>query len=246
MKMILPGFAAAATLFASALLGQNVPGKAEFEVASVKPADGATFGSSIHIRPSRWEARNLTLAKLIKTAFHLNDDQLVGGSGWIDTAAWDINAKFPDLISSSRLPEMLQSLLGDRFHLAYHRETKTLPVYILSVAKAGSKLKEVTGPGEMGFGSKLIRGKVTMGDITEVLSNMLHRQVIDQTELKGLYEVNLEFAPVDPNPSAEAAATETLPSIFTALEQQLGLTLKSSKGPVEVLVVESAEKPSAN
>jgi len=87
---------------------------------------------------------------------------------------------------------------------------------------------------------------VTMGDITEVLSNMLHRQVIDQTELKGLYEVNLEFAPVDPNPSAEAAATETLPSIFTALEQQLGLTLKSSKGPVEVLVVESAEKPSAN
>ncbi len=85
-----------------------------------------------------------------------------------------------------------------------------------------------------------------MGELAAQLSSYFGRQVLDRTELTGRYEIDLKFAPVNPNPSLETAENETLPSIFRALQEQLGLRLESGKGPVEVLVIDRAERASEN
>jgi uncharacterized protein (TIGR03435 family) len=123
-----------------------------------------------------------------------------------------------------------------------------LPVYELVVAKSGSRLKDA-GSNEGGMSAYPNRIKYTAGTMTDLaaqLTSYLQRQVLDKTDLKGRYDIDLRFAPVDPNPSPEAAAQETQASIFTAIEQQLGLQLKAAKGPVEVLVVDSAAKATGN
>lgn len=137
---------------------------------------------------------------------------------------------------------MMQAMLADRFRLAIHRETRTLPVYALIVGKSGIKLHEGDGRGGMSAGPRLIRyGSGTMGELAGQLSGYLGRQVIDRTSLTGQYAIDLSFASVDPG----AAAGDAGPSIFQAL-QEAGLKLESTRGPVETLVIDHAEKPTSN
>jgi uncharacterized protein (TIGR03435 family) len=143
---------------------------------------------------------------------------------------------------------MLQAMLADRFQLVYHRETRTLPVYFLEVAKGGAKLKKATAAGHsMSAGPRMIKySGATMQTLASQLTSYFGRKVLDQTQLEGEYEIDLSFAPINASPSVESAQTETLPSIFSALEEQLGLRLRSGNGPVEVVVIDKAEKPSEN
>lgn len=252
MRKSAGAFFAAVTLFTLAISGQQVPDKIEFEVASIKPADLAlSSNGGAHTSKAslgRIEARNLYLTNLITWAFRLNNNQVVGGPGWMGTAGWDIDAKLPAGASLTQVPEMMQALLAERFHLVYRRETRTLPVYELVVGKNGLKLKETTST-ENSMSSSPTRIRYTAGmmsDLAAQLTSYLQRQVIDKTELKGRYDMDCSFAPVDPDASLETAAKETRPSIFTALEQQLGLHLNTTKGPVDVLVVDSAEKAIGN
>ena len=253
MKTILSCFAAA-TLFAqppSAPAGPSA-GRIEFEVASIKPANPAlSQGGVAHAArqlPGGFEARNLYLKNLIMSAYRLNEDQLIGGPGWMNSAGWDIDAKFPVGAGRAQIPEMMQALLAERFHLVCHRETRILPVYNLVVARGGSKLKESAEPyGSMSAGPRMIKYTAgTMDDLVRQLSSYMERQVLDHTGLQGRYDIQLSFAPVDPEPSVDAAAQETGASIFTAIQEQLGLRLEEAKGPVEVLVIDSVEKPSEN
>jgi uncharacterized protein (TIGR03435 family) len=122
------------TIFAVVLPGQQVPSNIGFEVASVKPADLSLSGNggshSSRTTPGRIEARNLYLRNLVTWAFRLNSNQVVGGPAWMGTAGWDIDAKLPAGATMSQVPEMMQGLLAERFHLVYHRdhrETRTLP-----------------------------------------------------------------------------------------------------------------------
>lgn len=252
MRTSASAFATAVTIFTVVLSGQEVPNKLEFEVASVKPADLALSSNggshSSKASPGRIETRNLYLKNLITWAFRLNNNQVVGGPAWMGTAGWDIDAKLPVGATMSQVPEMMKGLLAERFHLVYHRETRILPVYELIVAKNGSKLNE-TASTESSMSSSPTRIRYlagTMSDLIAQLTSYLQRQVIDKTELKGRYDMDLRFAPVDPNSPVEAATQETRPSIFSALEQQLGLQLKATKGPVEVLVVDSVDKATGN
>jgi uncharacterized protein (TIGR03435 family) len=246
MKMTLVLF----LLAASGALAQSEP--LAFEVASVKPADPALSNNggshSTRASPGRIEVRNLYLTNLITWAFRLNSNQVVGGPGWMGTAGWDIDAKLPAGASPTRVPEMMQILLAERFHLVYHRETRTLPLYELVVAKNGFKLREaISTENSMSCSPTRIRYKAgMMSDLAAQLTSYLQRQVVDKTELKGRYDMDFSFAPVDLDPSLETASKETRPSIFTALEQQLGLHLNATKGPVEVLVVDGAEKATGN
>jgi uncharacterized protein (TIGR03435 family) len=230
-----------------ALVAQQQPVNVEFEVVSIKPADPVSPAHMAHQTPGGFRGRNLRLFELIMSAWHLNRDQLIGGPSWLETAGWDIDARFPEGASPTQAPQMMQAMLADRFRLVAHRETRTLPVYVLTVAKGGVKLHQGDGRGGMSAGPRLIRyGAGTMGELAGQLASYLGRNVIDRTGITGQYAINLSFAPVDPGAPVGDAAQDFAPSIFQALQDKAGLNLESTKGPVEVLVIDHAEKPRLN
>ena len=193
-------------------------------------------------------ATNVTLKTLIQSAYGVKDFQITGGPRWLDGDAYDVSARADAAgqLSNDDLKPMLQALLADRFRLKVHRETKEVSLYSLVVAKTGSKLREHTGPGGPSGGTLRDSGKVTMNAVkvpiamlAENLGRVLGRTVVDNTGLTALYDFRLEWA-------QDQTADATGPSLFTALQEQLGLKLESTRGPVEVIVIDSAEKASEN
>ena len=223
--------------------------KAEFEVASVKPTATQDGSLSVHFPPGgRFSIRNLTLKQLLQTAYAVQAYQISGGPGWITSAGFDIEARAGagtvDLPREQVL-RMVQTLLTDRFQLSLHRETRQLPVYALIVGKTGSRLQPAdtdVGPPQTRMGQMLVR-KMSMTHLANILALALQRPVKDETGLKGEFAFALEWTPglsdTDDRPSPR-------PSLFTAVQEQLGLKLESVKGPIEVLVIDRAEKPSGN
>ncbi len=137
---------------------------------------------------------------------------------------------------------MLQTLLAERFKLTIHRETKEIPIYALVAAKNGPRLQEAKDKdkiGSMSIGRGMLRGQTTLADLARYLSSSADRPVMDRTGLTAGFEINLQWSP-DTSPEASG------PSLFTAVQEQLGLKLESSKGPVELLVIDHAERPSGN
>lgn len=221
--------------------------RAQFDVVSVKPGDPSSHGQMVNTpHPGLYQARNLTLLSLVLGAYRIDQTQLIGGPNWLTSAGWDIEARFPASTTDEQRREMMQSLLAERFGLVVHRETRTLPIYKLVVAKGGAKLAEVSEEnGGMSAGPRMIRyAAATMAELASQLSSYLGHQVFDATELKGHYKVDLKFAPVDTGAAADAP--ESGATIFTALQEQLGLKVDSTRGPVEVLVIDKAEKPQEN
>jgi uncharacterized protein (TIGR03435 family) len=237
----------------------------QFEVASIKLATEGAGGSLTQPFPGgRLRVRNQSVRALIRTAYRVQDYQIFWGPGWIDSNRYDIEAKGagnPPLLQV--VGPMLQSLLEDRFKLRVHHETKELSIYALVVAKSGLQLrpskegsctpydpgyipppgqKRPTTCGTLAIGKNTLEATmIGMKELTESLSYILGRTVIDRTGFTKRFDVHLEFAP------GEAPPTEVVgPSLFTALQQQLGLKLESTKGPVDVLVIDEVEKPSAN
>jgi len=158
---------------------------------------------------------------------------------------------------------MLQSLLLDRFKLTFHRETKDLAVYALVTGKNGPKLHASETAGEMKRQFRIGRGQInlegaTMAGLADALSNLVGRNVLDRTGISGNYDIKLEWTPDESEPSmfkgppadgagAGAPAPDASgPSVFTAIQEQLGLKLEAQKGPVEVMVIEHIEKASEN
>jgi bla regulator protein BlaR1 len=244
-----------------------------FEVATIKPSKDLKFspGVNIQLSPARFAAHS-SLKGLIKFAYQVkSDDQIVGGPGWMSSESFDIQAKaseteieafnklpFPKNIEEIKL--LIQSLLADRFQLKVSFRTEDLPVYALVVTKDGPKLKEVEPspfppPGTSAPpGSHVPRlGKSAPNQTTAIAMPMRevadwlsrfdevgNRVVVDETGLKGNYDWVLNG--VSPASSNDPSVT----SIFTALQEQLGLKLVSQKAPVEVLVIDHVERPSEN
>jgi uncharacterized protein (TIGR03435 family) len=184
-------------------------------------------------------------------AYQVMPVQVSGGPDWVGSAGFDIEAK-PAGSSPDRkqFRQMIQTLLADRFQLKFHMETKQLPIYELVVVKRGAKLTEDKSE-SLEVGMRNLRGelqgdKATMPMLAGSLTRVLQRQVVDQTGLKGAYSFRLRFLPDQVRRDDREAPDSDGASIFTALQEQLGLSLKASRGPVEVLVIDSAEKPSAN
>lgn len=220
----------------------------EFEAVSIKPADSAAPGRMAQATPGGFRGRNLRLFELVMNAWQLNRDQIVGGPGWMETAGFDIDGRFPAGAGPQMLPAMMQAMLTDRFRLVTHREARMLPMYALTVAKGGLKLREGDEVGGMSAGTTMIRYNAgTMGELAGQLSGYVGRHVVDQTGLAGKYAIRLSFAPVElVSEGPGEARQDVLPSIFQALQEQAGLKMDSVKGPVEVLVIDRAEKPTEN
>jgi uncharacterized protein (TIGR03435 family) len=178
---------------------------------------------------------------------------------WMETATFDIVATVPPGATREQANLMLQNLLADRFQLKVHRSTRELPVYALVVARNGPKLKaSVDDPnaprprGTMWSGGRkrFEFNRQTMAGFAGTLQNDVDRPVIDRTGLEGTYDIRLEFAEIKstlPIGAGPVAPDPQAPELFTALTEQLGLRLESRRGPVEVLVVDSAlRQPTEN
>jgi uncharacterized protein (TIGR03435 family) len=251
-----------------------------FDVISIKPNKSDSEMIRVMYKPDGYSATNISLKMLILGAYGLKEDQLSGLPSWADSTRYDIDAKVaaPDLAELQKLKNdqrrlLLLPLLADRFKLTVHDETKILPIYELVIAKNGSKLKEATpgdtyangvkGPDGVGRGGmmsmrpgQLTAQAVPVTSLVNILSQQLHRTVVDKTGLTGKYDISLQWAQDDTsNPmfkgtdgsqSADPPPDASGPSIFTAIQEQLGLRLQSSRGPVQVVVIDHIEMPSEN
>lgn len=252
----------------SVLLALLVPWIAQtqpqsFEVASIKPNGSGDNRIMIRVLPGgRFTATGVTAKQLISQAYNLREFQISGGPGWIYSDRFDINAKaegLPERMAPDQLRPLLRSLLEERFSLKTHTENKDMPIYALMVGKSGPKLKANEGSEapmiRLGRG-QIDSKKTSMSMLAQHLAMQLGRKVVDKTDLPGEYDILLEWTPEPgqgsgpftgpPSPDALPAADSLGPTLFTALQEQLGLRLESQKGPVEVLVIDGVEKPSEN
>jgi uncharacterized protein (TIGR03435 family) len=224
----------------------------EFEVATIKPAPPQTEGRtstrmSSNTDTGRLTYSNVNLKEVIGKAYKVQQYQ-INGPDWFEIDRFDVVARFPSHSTAEEVSLMLQALLADRFKLTLHRETRELPVYSLTVVKNGPKFKTTeTATGITNNSNRTHRhvvAKVSMASFAEFLTSEAGRPVLDKTGLVGSYEMTLDWTP----DSAPAGSDATIfPSLFTALQEQLGLKLGSTRGPVETLVVDHvARKPTEN
>lgn len=248
----------------SALLqaAEPTPSSITFDAVSVKRNKTETAGFQIS-SPRDGDTiaiTNMSPHMMVGLAFDFPlHDEIYGLPGWTDRETYDLVAKVADkdLAAFHKLSPMnrnplLQQVLVSRFHLQYHYDTKVLPAYALVVAKAGAKLVATSGstaPGPGAFHARHgeITGEaVTMPELARVLSQQIGRPIADQTGLKGSYTFKLNWSPEMGPDSTTAPSADTGPSLFTAVQEQLGLRLESAKVPVRVLVVDHIDRPDLN
>lgn len=249
----LPAFSVFAVAQAAAPPRQNSPApKFSYDVVTVKPDDSS---NGYWRNTDDGISTSGPLVGAISSAFGVfMEGQIVGLPAWVYSDHFAIQAKMdPDTAATLlKLPPieqwqqrtlMLQALLADRFALKFHRTTKELPVYELRIAKGGIRMKESaseTGGHALYWSGKVEAHSVSIASFAMNLESRVGRVVVDKTGLEGNYDFTLEWAPDG------ADASDTRPSIFTALEEQLGLKLVPAKGPVDVIVVDHIERPTAN
>jgi uncharacterized protein (TIGR03435 family) len=245
------GAALAATLLLGlatwGLLAQTQPARRVFEAVSIKPNELGGGHSHTHTSPGRLSA-SMTTKSLIETAFGIKPFQLEGGPAWLDELNYDFVATTGETedLTNRVLQPYLQSLLTDRFHLVYHRTQKEFSVYALMTAKGGPKLTpsaaDEKGDGTNSNGEKgiihMTGRNLTMASFASYLASQLDRPVIDRTGIQGRYDIKFDWS--------TAETVMTVPTVFSALQEQMGLRLEAAKGPVEILVIDSVDKPSAN
>jgi uncharacterized protein (TIGR03435 family) len=246
-----------------------------FDVASIKPSAPAARNTSIFFPPGgRLEVVNMSLKEMIANAYNIQPFQISGGPGWLDSAHYDISAKAQAARKQDDVLVRLQSLLTERFHVTFRHETHEGPVYALVMARKDRKPGPQLLPAREGgctrfdpanafaVDSLKLCGNFELGpdgltlvsapiaSLTPRLARLLGRPVVDQTGLTESFNIHITWSPdqffamqLPPNGQPQ---DPTGPSIFTVFREQLGIELKSQRGPVEIFVVEHAEKPSEN
>jgi len=219
-----------------------------FEVASVKPnVQGEASGFDFDFTAEGGiKSRNFSVWNLIRSAYNLRDLQITGGPSWVKSQGFDIQAKPPQTaapVARNQTLLMLQALLEDRFQLKFHRETRQVAAYALTVAPRGPQLP----PAREG------RGRTTMGDLDApslTLTSLCHviefdldRPVVNQTGLDGPFAIRLQW---DSDRAPKEARDPSKPSLITAIQEQLGLRLDSARAPLEMFIIDSVERPSEN
>lgn len=232
-----------------------------FEVASIRPSQGGKGGSNLRTSANTVTIHNLPLRAIICSAYGIADYQ-IAGPDWMKRERFDIIAKTGAPVpSEDEMLPLLQPLLADRFGLSLHRETKNLPAFVLTVAKGGPRMDAAKGDAAVpkvqkaGKGGSTIRSpRMSMAELAAMISRRLGSPVRDMTNLEGRYKVDLEWLGKDKDQRPDkgkrgknTAGSRDLPSIFTAVTEQLGLKLEARKTQVEVFVIDHVERtPSGN
>jgi len=228
------------------------PGPPEFEVATVRqspPPPGDAINITLGaVRNGTLTFTNASLSDCLKFAYGIvSDDQLIGPD-WIKSKAvrFDIVAKTAPGTSREQLALMLRPLLAERLMLVLHHEQKTLPYLALVIGKNGANIKaatrrpDSTASSNMSVAGRIASDNMSMQLFATLLSRFERQTVVDMTGLQGQYEIHLEWSPASFEP--QPADQPTGPSLYTAVQEQLGLKLEARKGPLDVLVVDRAEK----
>ncbi|HEY7337714.1 MAG TPA: TIGR03435 family protein [Bryobacteraceae bacterium] len=230
---------------ATVAFGQQPPA---FEVASIKPdaqGEGADFDFGF-TPDGGIRSRNFSVWNLIRSAYKLRNLQIAGGPSWIKSQGFDIQAKPPQTgtpVTREQTLLMLQTLLEDRFNLKFHREIRQVPSYALAVARQGPKLPPPRNGRSRPAMGDLDVASMTMESLCQALEFDLDRPVVNQTGLDGPFAIRLQWAS-DRGPNG--ATDPAKPSLFTAIEEQLGLKLDATRAPLEMFVIDSVERPSEN
>jgi uncharacterized protein (TIGR03435 family) len=237
------------------LRGADAP---TFDVASIRPH--APDDNRFYVKlpaDGRFTATGSVAKLVVMVAYDVQEAQIIGGPSWFTKEKWDIEARSDNRGERSieETRRMLQNMLEERFGLRIHREREQRPAYALTVAKGGPKFKAAEKDGSRNVritGNSISLERGELARMTQLLSTALGRPVIDRTGLEGLYDLSLQWddAPMRqggvPGLDVPAAPGNDHGSIFTAIQDQLGLRLESQRVPVEVIVVDRIERPSQN
>jgi uncharacterized protein (TIGR03435 family) len=261
-----PPFRSLAAALLSTLLSLAAAQTLRFDAASLKPLPPppppppgeqivservVRVSPSAPVDPSRIHSI-ATLRELVATAYDAKEVQVAGPS-WIDSDRFVLDATMPPQTTRDQRLQMLRTLLVERFHLVTHRETREIPIYSLVVARQGILMKESSQP-ESTIRTVAANGRVTltaqgatMPELAANLTRQLDRPVKDETAAKAKYDFVLSFTAEVPNAAPPPTDAPDLPDVFAALPSQLGLRLNPHKGPVELIVIDQAERtPAAN
>jgi uncharacterized protein (TIGR03435 family) len=247
-----------------------------FDVASIKPSAPGPAGGPPRVAAdaARFVAANATLRSILQFAYRpasgrtIRAADVIGVPDWADRDRFDIEAKLESgagPVSQEQMRPMVQSLLMDRFQLKTHWETRDMPTYNLIVAKNGARLKlsenqspvrldaqprgtvrTIAKPSPAGIALTMSVNAVPIDMLVATLQSYAGRPLFDKTGLNGLFDAQLEFFLEAGGPAPQPVASDSGPTFAAAIEEQLGLKLESSRGPVEVLVIDSVQRPSQN
>jgi uncharacterized protein (TIGR03435 family) len=236
---------------------EATPSTPTFDVASIRENKTSTDGRThIYRHPDdgQFVAINASMRALLQFAFDMPDAQILNAPEWLRSRNFDVEAKADIAVDSwmhtldsdhatAAKQKMVQSLLADRFKLVSHVEPRELPVYVLVVAKGGAKLQEAKGGAKFDSNRAQITDQgASIATLADQLARVVGRPVVDKTGTAGRFDLTLKWTPDNgaPQPDSEG------PSIFTAIQEQLGLKLEPAKSAVMVLVIDHVEMPSAN
>jgi uncharacterized protein (TIGR03435 family) len=235
-----------------------------FEVATIKPSAPNQPGKGFGFRGDRFNTRNTNLNDLLMFAYRLHVKQIIDAPPWFGTDLYDIEGKpdVPGRPNPTQTGIMVQKLLADRCKLTFHHEKRELSVYVITVGGGGPKMEKSTAsptdPSAFffrGLGDLTVRNQA-MGDFASWMQTVLDRPVVDQTGITGKYDFQLKWTP-DDSQFAVFRGTGALPpppkddpnpppALYTAIQEQIGLKMGPAKVPVDVIVIDHVEKPSAN
>jgi uncharacterized protein (TIGR03435 family) len=229
--------------------GQTAPGPA-FDVASIRPASSREGGETIECQPGSLIMRNTRFLTLVKWAYGIQTFQ-ISGPDWINEARYDLSAKAPSQAPEKEMRSMLQGLLAERFKLETHRQTKELQSLLLVQGKTPHKMQESQGGGpstlhltKMGAAGE----RSTIAELAELISRQLRIPVFDTTGLAGRYYIQFDLTPfLTDEAMKDRGGPGRVPAdapmiVATAIQAQLGLKLESKKMPIEMVIVDRAEK----
>ena len=236
------------------------------EVATIKPSEPGRQGKGVTLRGTHFITINTNMNDLIAFAYGLHAKQILGAPDWFSTDSFDIDGvpDTPGRPSVKQMQTMVQKLLADRCALKFHHEQKELSVYAVRLASGGPKMSKTTaGPNDLGgFGFRglgdLIARDLSMADFaTWMQATVMDRPVVDQTGLKDKYDFTLKWTPDDSQFGQMRSAVAAMPkpagddpnappSLYTAVQEQLGLKIEATKAPDDVIVIDHVEKPSPN
>ena len=228
-----------------------------FDAASIKPSEEGEGHTGWHTRKGYMVLQNMDLRKLVAIAYDLTDERVLGAPKWATEDRYYIEARAAGPADDPELKLMLQSLLAERFQLKIHRESRTVSGYYLMTIKDRLKIDpdpETPEPGKDGSKSngsrgRLVTQRVSMAKLSEILSRHLEAPVMDKTNATGVYSFTLEWSPERARPAAGDSLVATEPSgptIYDVLAQRLGLKLENKKIPMDVIILDQAQKPTAN
>lgn len=249
MKLFIP------LMFASLLCAQT------FEAAAIKLNNSGRAGGGFRVDPARIKIINSTLKFCVQVAWNVKDFQVSGASGWMETQHYDIDAVAASPFTQEESRKMLRALLADRFGLVVHSETQDKPGFALVAGRNGPKLPPPTDDQSVMFsrtasGDRTLSApNVTMKRFADALTVALGAIVVDQTGIEGRYDASFQWTP-DSNEPRVSKSGEPLPpppmdamagpSIFTAVQEKFGLRIEAKKVPMDVIVIERANRPSEN